>query len=55
MRVNPKVLFTKAELEMTNVMVAKVEKSNRNSTWLNPKCQYNGRSAGKALNLLIKV
>ena len=52
MRVNPKDLFTKTELEMTNGMVAKAERNNKYDIRLNPKCRNNGRSAGNFLSLI---
>nr|DAN91979.1 MAG TPA: hypothetical protein [Caudoviricetes sp.] len=47
---NPKAVLTTTWTVKSSVIVAKVEKTNTDYIWLNPKCSYNGQSAAKCLD-----
>nr|DAL94260.1 MAG TPA: hypothetical protein [Caudoviricetes sp.] len=44
---NPKAVLTTTWTAKSSVNVTKVEKTNTDYIWLNPKCSCNGQSAAK--------
>jgi hypothetical protein len=47
---NPKAVLATTWAEKPSVNATKVEKTNTDYIWLNPKCSYNGQSAAKPLD-----
>ena len=48
---NPKAVLATTWTAKLSVNATKVEKTNTDDTWLNPKCCNNGQSAAKFLEL----
>ena len=52
---NPKAVLATTWPVRASVIVTKVEKTNTDYIWLNPKCSDNGQSAAKYLDKIKNV